>query len=114
VGPDRLNRRLKCSGKFEFHSYYESLSGSNAVVFPWRSVWSTKAPKKVAFFIWITAWGKILTYNNLMKRGITLVNRCCMCKCSGETVEHFLIHYVIAKGLWLLAFPFGVHWVLPE
>ena len=36
-------------------------------------------------------WGKILTNDNLKRRGITLVDWCCLCKCSGESMDHFAI-----------------------
>ena len=36
-------------------------------------------------------WGKILTNDNLKGRGITLVDWCCLCKCSGESMDHFAI-----------------------
>jgi hypothetical protein len=58
---------------------------------------------------------KILARDSLMRRGITMVNRCCMYKCSDETVDHLLIHYIVAKELWSFVFSmFGFHWVLPE
>lgn len=37
------------------------------VSFPWKSIWGIKAPRRVSFFGWSVTWGKILTYDNLMK-----------------------------------------------
>ena len=51
-----------------------------------------KVPKKVSFFLWTTTLGKILTLDNLTKRGFSLVNWCCMCRSNAETVDHLLIH----------------------
>ena len=34
--------------------------------------------------------------DNLKKRRITVVDWCCVCKCSGETVDHSLLHCDIA------------------
>jgi hypothetical protein len=43
------------------------------------------------------------------------VGWCCMCRCSGETVSHLLLHCDVAFGLWSRAFDvFGIQWVLPE
>lgn len=40
---------------------------------------------------------------------------CCMCWCSGENVDHLLIHCAGASWLWSCAFrSFGVSWVLPK
>ena len=37
-------------------------------MFPWKLVWSSKVPSRVAFFSWTAALGKILTIDNLWKR----------------------------------------------
>lgn len=37
-------------------------------------------------------WGKILTNDNLRKRGVILVGWCSLCRCSGETIDHLLIN----------------------
>ena len=44
-----------------------------------------------------------------------MVSWCCMCCCSGETINNLLIHCSLASELWSLIFMmFGVYWVLPE
>jgi hypothetical protein len=30
-----------------------------------KGIWGVKAPRRVAFFVWMAAWGKILTCDNL-------------------------------------------------
>ena len=58
-------------------------------------------------------WNKILTCDNLSKRGYTLTSWCCMSRCSGETVDHLLLHCPVARVLWSWIFhTFGVLWVL--
>ena len=47
--------------------------GINTHLFPWKSIWSAKVPKKVSFFLWTVSWGKILTIDNLNERGLLLV-----------------------------------------
>jgi hypothetical protein len=38
-----------------------------------------------------------------------------MCKKSGEFIDHFLIHCVVAKELWSSILNlFGVDWVMPR
>jgi hypothetical protein len=83
--------------------------------FPWKSVWKAKVPPKVAFFVWTAALGKILTMENLRRRGIIVVNWCCMCKVDGESVDHLLLHCPYAKELWDMIFGlFGLQWVMPK
>lgn len=43
---------------------------------PWKMIWKTKAPVKVACFGWVTTWEACLTQNNLQKRGFNLCNLC--------------------------------------
>uniref|UniRef100_A0A2N9GAG5 Reverse transcriptase domain-containing protein n=1 Tax=Fagus sylvatica TaxID=28930 RepID=A0A2N9GAG5_FAGSY len=63
---------LRKNGRFDIRSFYDALRDSPHVVFPWRSIWRTKAPRRVRFFVWSAAWNKILTCDNLAKRGYTL------------------------------------------
>jgi hypothetical protein len=48
-------------------------------------VWWTRALTQVAYFAWSMALGKILTIDNLRKRHVILVDRCCMCKRNGPS-----------------------------
>jgi hypothetical protein len=69
---------------------------------------------KVAFLAWTTGLGKILTMDNLRKRYVIVVNRCCMCKRYGEFVDHLLLHCEVACALWNAIFNhFGLFWVMP-
>ena len=44
------------------------------------------------FFVCTMAWGKILTCEDLIKRGSTIEGSCCIFQCSKEIVDHILIH----------------------
>ena len=69
----------------------------------------------MAFFIWTAVRSKILTLDNLGRRGMVVVNRCWLCKVEGESVYHLLLHCVVASGLWNAFFSwFGLCWVLPR
>jgi hypothetical protein len=52
-----------------------------------------------AFFAWSAALGKILTVDNFRKRHIIIVDRCCLCKRDGESVDHLLLHCDVAFAL---------------
>uniref|UniRef100_A0A2N9J7S2 Clp ATPase C-terminal domain-containing protein n=1 Tax=Fagus sylvatica TaxID=28930 RepID=A0A2N9J7S2_FAGSY len=66
---DRLIWTLNGKGCFDARSFYRALCTPPMVPFPWRSIWKVKAPRRIIFFLWSVAWGRILTCDNLMRRG---------------------------------------------
>ena len=111
---DKLVWNPNRSVSFDSRSFYHVLHVPIEICFPWKSIWRVKAPPRVAFFIWSTAWGRILTCDNLKKRGFVLVGWCCMCKNADETVDHLLLHCWATRQLWSFVFLFvGIDWVLP-
>ena len=64
---------------------------------------------KWVFFAWEASWGKVLTLDQLKKRGWILANRCFLCCEEEETIDHILIHCTRVRVLWELLFAlFGV------
>uniref|UniRef100_A0A2N9F7C8 Reverse transcriptase domain-containing protein n=1 Tax=Fagus sylvatica TaxID=28930 RepID=A0A2N9F7C8_FAGSY len=113
--PDELRWKQCKDGVFTSRSYHYALIDRRGVRFPWKSIWRVKAPPRVAFFVWTATWGRILTCDNLMRRGYTMAGWCCMCCCDGETVDHLLLHCSAGQKLWNYVFlTFRVHWVLPR
>jgi hypothetical protein len=88
-GKDQLWLFPSHKGKFDVRSFYKALACKEAIHFPWKSIWRTKVPLKVAFFAWTAAQGKILTLDNLRKKRVIVIDRCCMCKMNGESVDTF-------------------------
>ena len=84
--------KLKKNGGFHIRFHYKVLRISPSVIFPWKGIWRVKAPKRVSFFVWTVAWVKILISGNLRRKGFIFVDRCCMCQCCGEKVDHLLLH----------------------
>ncbi|WJZ90143.1 hypothetical protein VitviT2T_009309 [Vitis vinifera] len=77
-------------GAFGVKGAYNMLIGSTICVFPNRCIWMDKVPTKVSFFAWEATWGKILTLDRLQRRGWQLPNRCFLCGCEEENVNHIL------------------------
>jgi len=78
-------------------------------------VWRTQAPSRAAFFAWSAALGKILTVDNLRKRHVIIVDRCCLCKRNGKLVDHLHLHCDVAFALWNSLFTrFRMSWVMPR
>uniref|UniRef100_A0A2N9J9J5 Reverse transcriptase zinc-binding domain-containing protein n=1 Tax=Fagus sylvatica TaxID=28930 RepID=A0A2N9J9J5_FAGSY len=103
-------------GIFEVRSYYYVLIQPHPEDnFPWKCVWRAKVPPRVAFFTWTAALGKILTTDNLRKRRVIILDWCCMCKSSGESTDHLLLHCSVAWELWsMVCILFGTLWVMPR
>ena len=71
---DQLRWLSTTSGLFEVRSYYRLLTSHNTTNFPWRSIWQSRVPHKVAVFSWLVAQGKILTLDNLRRRGFWVLD----------------------------------------
>ena len=98
---------------FFYVKSFSSLAGRGVDPFPHSIVWNSGVPVRVNFFAWEATWAKILTLNQLRKRGWKLPNRCYMCKEEEETSVHILLHCPKACILWQLIFSlFGVQWVM--
>ena len=100
--PDGLSVRLM----------YRKLMHSLLTDFPWLSIWNPIVPLKLGFFAWEASWGKVLTLDQLKRRGIPLVNRCFLCEDEEETIDHLLIYCSRAKMLWNIFLAImDYHWV---
>jgi hypothetical protein len=114
-GKDKLWWMPSRKGIFEVKSYYRALSPRWSFSFTWKSVWRSQAPPRVAFFVWTAARSRILTLDNLGRRGMVVVNRCWLCEKEGESVDHLLLHCGTASELWNAFFVrFGLCWVMPR
>ena len=113
-GCDSLCWCLNESRKFDIQSFYHKIRNTTPSTLPWKGIWKVKVPKKVAFLMWTTTHAQILTLDNLMLHGHSLANRCCMCSCNKESMDHLLTFCPVAHSLWMYMFwLFGTTWVMP-
>ncbi|RVW67016.1 hypothetical protein CK203_064869 [Vitis vinifera] len=103
------------SGKFKVKEAYSCLVSLWTPFFRKKCIWVDRVPTKVAFFAWEATWGKVLTLDRLQRRGWQFPNCCFLCGCAEESVNHVLIHCIVARALWELVLGLvGVKWVFPE
>ena len=101
-------------GDFSVWSFYSSLESRRVEPFPYDTVWNSWVPIRASFFFAREAtWAKILTQDQLRRRGWKMPNRCYMCKAEEETGDHLLLHCSKVSTLWQLAFAlFHIQWVM--
>ena len=68
VGDDKMCWKPARGKGFTVHSYYQGLTNSVDQSFPWKTVWKSKVPSRVAFFVWIATLGNILTIRSEERR----------------------------------------------
>ncbi|KAG6639181.1 hypothetical protein CIPAW_10G082500 [Carya illinoinensis] len=85
-------------------SFYRAIANQDNNHFPCMNIWSSNVPLNAAFLVWTTALGKILTMGNQWKCLIIVIDWCCTCRKSFETMDHLLLHY----GLWDVYNDFGM------
>ena len=99
---------------YSVSSMYRVLEGFPQTDFPSRSIWNSVVPPRMGFFAWEASWGKVLTLDQLKRRGRALANRCFLCEEDEEDINHLLIHCKKARMLWdLLLSIVGTRWVFP-
>lgn len=70
----------------------------------WRLVWKAETLPKIKFFLWILLRGKVVTVENLRKRGIIGPSGCPNCQNEEETIQHLFIDCSFASACWKEAF----------
>jgi hypothetical protein len=112
---DRVLWNLFKRRNFEVKTFYKALVCHETASFPWKGIWRVKAPKQVPFVVWTTVLGKILTHDNLRRRGIMVVEWCVVCKKHEESVNHLLLHCDVTRVVWSSFYSlFGMEWVMPR
>ena len=114
-GEDMLLLKEVKEKRFSVQAMYKCYDSSPAFDFPYHSIWNSVVPLKIGIFTWEAVWGKVLTLDNLKRRGMAFTNRCFLCEEGEETINHLQIHSRSAKMLWdLLLSIGGISWVFPS
>ena len=77
----------------------------------WAKAWTPSLTPKINIFFWLLLQDKILTLENLAKRGQIIPKRCSLCQHNLEMVNHLFIHFPYSSKVWnLLTKDLGVSW----
>lgn len=66
----------------------------------WEKVWQAELWPKISTFLWLLSKKRILTWDNLIKRGFIGPSRCPNCNKNCETIYHLLEECTLAKQIW--------------
>jgi hypothetical protein len=70
----------------------------------WKEIWSGPSLPKINTFCWLLVHGKILTAENLLKRGIQGPSHCPFCLTASETITHLFMECNFTTQLWNLIY----------
>ena len=82
---------------------FSALQSPHSSIFPpaiWNLVWNSHCMPKVNFFMWLALKNKLLTSDNLSKRGLNGPFWCSLCKCALENADHLFVDCVFARTAW--------------
>ncbi|KAG8054917.1 hypothetical protein GUJ93_ZPchr0001g29416 [Zizania palustris] len=94
---------LSKSGVFTVKSFYLALKTQN-IMKTCNPIWNLKIPLKVKIFLWLARRNKILTKDNLSKRGWKGENIKCLFCCENETVNHIFLDCAVARFVWRMLY----------
>jgi hypothetical protein len=69
-------------------------------VFWYTDLWYWQLPLKVKLFMWLLLEQRIITWENLVKRGFLGPRRCVLCGKSEELVYHLFVDCNFTKDIW--------------
>ena len=112
VSSKRLNHLIRDSllwkeakeGIFTIKSSFVFLEGGRKQLVSVKMLWNPCVPTKICVFAWEVWWGKVLTSDQLKKRGFSLASRCPFYGKAEEVMEHIFIHCPMIWCLWTALF----------
>ncbi|XP_010242092.1 PREDICTED: uncharacterized protein LOC104586522 [Nelumbo nucifera] len=113
---DKWHWKWNPDGIFSVKSLAARIGRKGVPDFPVQQVWNPISPTKASFLVWTMALNKCLSKENLVSRGIQILDQSCsLCGCSAESTDHLCLHCPFLAQLWnhLLKF-LKVCWVMPR
>ena len=98
-GSDTIHWRWTATGLFTVHSLYIWLDYGGIRDKDYRTLWKTKIPLKIKIFTWLVKEGKILTKDNLAKKGWIGDHKCHFCN-ENETIDHLFVTCPLISSIW--------------
>jgi hypothetical protein len=91
------------SGQISVKNVYEALSNKiwRYKIGGWRrNLWTWDCPMKIKLFFWLVGVNKVLTWENLQKKGWKGPGMCYLCRVKGETSNHIFVTCPFTITVW--------------
>lgn len=88
------------SGNFSVSSAFARITSSLDHPPFWSKAWFKHLIPKINIFFWILLQNKVLTIDNLCKRGFQIPNRCFLCKMEAESMHNLFLHCSFVASIW--------------
>ena len=66
----------------------------------WRLIWYSQCVPKQSFILWLAIQDRLSTQDKLVKWGMHTVNRCALCKCDNEDLQHLFFKCAYSAEVW--------------
>jgi zinc-binding in reverse transcriptase len=80
--------RWDTTSRYSVKSCYTAIKEGPFIASNIEIIWKLNIPTRVTIFIWLLLQDRLLTYDNLIKRGWCIPNMCYMCRSSIENATH--------------------------
>lgn len=82
------------------YDYLFNLFGDHSGKWWARDIWKWNILVKLVCFFWLVLNNMILTWDNLVRRGLQGLGMCYLCHSEEETINHLLFHCRFALNVW--------------
>jgi hypothetical protein len=86
-------------GTYTSQSLYAIINFRGVTLLFIPAIWKLKIPPRIHVFLWLLSHNKIMTIENLLKRGISKPEACLLSS-DNESVNHLFFDCVVAKRMW--------------
>lgn len=97
---DTISWRWTADGQYTTSSAYQIQFATNFSKMKISPIWKAKAEPKCRFFAWTLLHKRVLTADNLQKRGWPSNPICCLCNSSPETSVHLCKDCTFTEKVW--------------
>ncbi|RVX05596.1 hypothetical protein CK203_027274 [Vitis vinifera] len=101
---DTVRWSMSNDGNFLVKSLYKVLELDSLVCFPVKIIWNHWVQPKISFVAWAASWRKVLTLDQIQKKGWAITNDVFLCQDYEESIDHLLLHCEKTREVWNLFF----------